>query len=267
VKTLSEDISSIDYRQILEYSLDPVIIHTKFKILYVNSAAEVFFRGTKEEINGASPLDIFKESSKAAIKKRILSAYEHPAEVIEETIYRMDGTPVEVELYCHPARIGDTKAIQTYVRDITNRKESEKEHKKQINELSATVVPLLDGIAVLPLVGSIDEERASQLLEEVPFKVQRQKVECLIIDFSGIYNFDDVVTDTLFKINCVLSMLGVRSILTGLRPELALTAIQQDIDFAATPAMSTVKDALYSLGINFKNDTLTKKENYLKKLK
>jgi PAS domain S-box-containing protein len=248
------DISDINYKQVIEYALEPLIIHSQLKILYVNRAAEIFFRASKEEIIGASPLDIFKETSKSAIDKRIQSAYEQPANVIEETIFRTDGTAVEVELYCHPVMIGNTKAIQTYVRDITERKNNEKKQKeitKEINELSSTLVPLLDGIAVLPLLGSIDDERARHLLERVPVKVKEQKVNCLIIDFSGIYDIDAMVTEYIFKITSVLSLLGVQSIVTGLRPKLALTAIELDINFNSTPTVSTVKDALQLVGLEF----------------
>lgn len=250
------NISKIDYRQIMEFSLDPLIIHTNLKIIDINHAAEKFFRAKKESIIGASPLDIFKESSKIAIEKRIQSAYLQPAKVIEETIYRMDGTTVDVELYCHPVQIGDTTAIQTYVKDITERRTSEKkqiEIIKQINELSATIVPLSNGIAVLPLVGEIDEDRANMILEVLPYKVQQQNVKNLIIDFSSIYKLDHIVTDYLFKIHNIMSLLGVRSIITGIRPELALIAINLDTRLNSTSTMATVKDALYSLGINFKN--------------
>src|SRR6478736_350609 len=107
---MNENISGIDYQEVIEYALEPLIIHSNHKIIYVNHAAEEFFRGTKENIIGASPIDIFQETSKAAIRKRIQSAYAQPAEVIEETIYRMDGTTVDVELYCHPVLMGNTKA-------------------------------------------------------------------------------------------------------------------------------------------------------------
>ncbi len=50
-----------------------------------------------------------------------------------------------------------------------------------------------------------------------------------------------------------MSMIGVHSIITGLRPELALETMQQDIDrFTSIPKMSTVKDALYALDLNKK---------------
>lgn len=256
---MSINISTIDYRQVLDYTIEPIIIHTNLTILYINKAAEEFFKGAKEDIIGASPLDIFQETSKPSIEKRILSAYENPAKVIEETIYKMDGTTVDVELYCHPVKIEDKKAIQTYVRDITSRREAEKrqdEMTREVNELSSTLVPVLDGIAVLPLVGAIDEVRAKQLLDNVPARVRRQNIECLIIDFSGIYNLDTVVTDYLFKINSVMSVLGVRTIITGLRPELALIALQLDINWASTPTMASVKDALQSLGLNMNRKSL-----------
>lgn len=249
---MSENISEIDYSEVIEYSLDPLIIHTDYRIIYINKAAEEFFRTKKENVIGESPLDIFKETSKDAIKKRIQSAYGKPADVIEETIYRMDGTTVDVELYCHPIIIENNKAIQTYIRDITEQKETEEKQKemtKQINELSATVVPILNEIGVLPLVGKIDEEKARMLLEIVPVKVKNQNITRLIIDFSGVYNLDNVVIDNLFKINNVLSLLGVCPIITGLRPELSIAATNLNTDLSSIPTLATVKDALSYLGV------------------
>ncbi|SDN77807.1 PAS domain S-box protein [Alkalicoccus daliensis] len=240
-------ISKIDYTEVMEYSLTPLILHTDYKILYINHAAEEFFGTIKEEITGFNPLDIFKETSKALIKKRIQSAYGAPAEVIEETIFKMDGSTVDVELYCHPIMIDGQKAIQTYVRDVTEQKLAEKKQLQmmaQVNELSATLVPLGNELAVLPLVGDFDDLRARKLLEVLPEKVQAQKISYVILDFSGIYSLDKVVADYLFKIYNVLALLGVQSIITGLRPESAMVAVNLDLDFSAIPTMATVKDAL-----------------------
>jgi len=249
---MNENISDIDYREVIEYALEPLIVHSKLKIIYINRAAETFFRASKEEVIGASPLDIFRDSSKLAIEERISGAYDRPAEVIEETIYRMDGTTVDVELYCHPVMIGETKAIQTYVRDITRKKEFEKEQdemKKQINELASTVVPVFEGIAILPLMGSIDEDRARAILEVVPFNVQKHRIHCLVIDFSATQKLDTIVVNYLLKIADVLKLLGVKPILTGLRPSLALGALEIGTNLNDLLTVSTVKDALHLLGV------------------
>jgi rsbT co-antagonist protein RsbR len=253
---MNQSIEDINYKEVMEYSLEPLIVHTQLKILYINGAAERFFRASRDEVAGASPLDIFKESSKPAITERISGAYSKPAEVIEETIYRMDGTCVEVELYCHPIKIGDTAAIQTYVKDITERRKQEKvqnEMNNQINELTAKVVPLLEGVAVLPLSGAIDHDRARQLFESVPVNVQEQGVSRLIIDCSGIYKIDELVIDSLLQINNTLMLIGVKCILTGIRPELAVEAVKLGSNFKNIITFSKVKDALNFLGFNHMN--------------
>jgi rsbT co-antagonist protein RsbR len=253
---MSQTIEGINYKEVMEYSLDPLIVHTQLKILYINGAAERFFRASRYEVIGASPLDIFKDSSKPAITERISGAYSKPAEVIEEMIYKMDGTPVEVELYCHPIKIGDTEAIQTYVKDITERRQQEKvqtELDKQINVLTAKVVPLLEGVAVLPLSGAIGQDKARQLLESVPVNVQEQEVSRLIIDCSGIYEIDDLVIDSLLQLNYTLKLIGVECILTGIRPQLAVETVRLGIDTTDIITFSKVKDALSFLGFNHGN--------------
>ncbi len=249
---MAATIEDINYKEVMEYSLDPLIVHTHLKIIYINKAAETFFRASREDVIGASPLDIFKDSSKPAIIKRISGAYSQPAKVIEETIYRMDGTPVDVELYCHPVKIGETTAIQSYVKDITEKRQQEKIHDdmtRQINELSATVVPLFEGIAVLPLLGAIEQERAKELLEFVPVNVQKQGVSHLILDCSGIFQFDHLVIDSLLKIYDVLNLIGVNCILTGIRPQLSMEAVKLGVNLNNIKTFFSVKDALNYLGV------------------
>lgn len=239
------------YSQIIEYSVETIVIHADHKILYINESGANNLRGTKDEIIGSCLLDRYREDSKPAIKERIQKSMidNVPGELIEEKIFRLDGSLVDVELYCHPVIFGDKRAIQTTLRDITKRKEAEKHHKREINEVSAPIVPVFDGISVLPLVGSIDSDRAKQLLDNIPSEIQKQNVQVIIIDFSGIYNFDEVVTEYLLKINTVMKLLGVRSIMTGIRPEFAQIAIELGVNLSCTQTMATVKQALLSLGV------------------
>ncbi|MFZ3579914.1 PAS domain S-box protein [Virgibacillus sp. DJP39] len=255
--SLSEDLRvSMEnekmYSQIIEYSLESILIHANEEILYVNESGAKNLKGTKEEIIGSSIVDCFQGNSKNLIRERIRLTQEEgiPAELIEETIVRADGSSAEVELYCHPIDFGDKQAIQTTLRDITKRKEEERQHKRQVNELSTPIVPLLEDISVLPLIGSIDLERAIQLLDKIPSEVQQKNVQILIIDFSGIYTFDEMITDYILKISNVLQLLGVRSIITGIRPDLTQSAVKLGVDLTAIKTMATVQQALEYLGVS-----------------
>ena len=135
------------YSQILEYSVETVFIHVDHKILYINQAGSNFLKGLKKDIIGANPLFIIQDEFKSIIDERIQKAMlaSGAIEVIEQTIIRLDGTFVDVEFYCHPVQFGVQKVIQTCLRDITKRKDSE----RQLNEREklASIGQMAVGIA------------------------------------------------------------------------------------------------------------------------
>jgi rsbT co-antagonist protein RsbR len=237
------------YRKIVEYSFETTVIHADHKILYINQSGADFLRGTKKGIIGLSILDVFLKESQDLIKERIRKASieNQIGELIEQKIIKLDGTLVDVELYCHPVIFGEKKAIQSIVRDITSRKEAERKLKQVMNEVTTPIVPVSDGIAVIPIVGLIDEDKANQLLNCIPPRLQMHTLNYLIIDFSGIYNLDPTVVDFLFKINSIMKLLGISPVVTGLRPELARKAVEIGHDLSSLTTMSNVKQALHKL--------------------
>ncbi len=237
------------YQQIVEYSFETTVIHSRHKVLYINQSGADFLRAPKESIIGANILDLFMNDYKDIIVERIRRNEEENivGQLIETKVYRMDGTLVDVELYCHPVVYGETKAIQSIVRDITPRKEAQRKLKQVIDEVSIPIVPVFEGIAVLPLVGVMDHERSEQVLDSLPKKIQGHKLTHLIIDVSGVYNFDEVVAQFLYKINAIMRLLGITLIYTGFRPELAQKAVQTGIEILSVKTMTNVKMALRML--------------------
>jgi rsbT co-antagonist protein RsbR len=92
-------------------------------------------------------------------------------------------------------------------------------------ELSIPVVPLTKGTGVLPLIGNIDTERAKLLMEETMNQAIKLNLQNLIIDVSGVMFVDTMVADQLFKVVDALSLLGVKTAMTGIRPEVAQTMV------------------------------------------
>jgi rsbT co-antagonist protein RsbR len=127
-----------------------------------------------------------------------------------------------------------------------------KEVRDEVNILSTPVVPVLEDVAVLPLVGKMDHDRAILIMERAVPLVAKQKIKCLIIDFSGIVSIDATIAKHIFDIHNVLRLLGVDSIATGMRPELAQAAVEGGVDFSSINTFSTVKQAIDS--INNKKD-------------
>jgi rsbT co-antagonist protein RsbR len=118
------------------------------------------------------------------------------------------------------------------------------EAQEEVNELSAPIVPVRAGVAVLPLIGTIDTNRAKFVLEKVVPRISQLGIHCLIIDFSGIVVIDTAVANHIFKIHHVLRLLGIKVVVSGIRPELAQTVVHGGIDFSSIQTYATVQQAL-----------------------
>ncbi|MGM7700456.1 PAS domain S-box protein [Pseudalkalibacillus sp. Hm43] len=243
------------YRQIVEYTYETTVIHADLRVLYINQFGADFLKAPKDEIIGANVLDIFREGhDQELIEDRIRLNQEENiiGELIDIQIFKCDGTLVDVELYCHPVMFGEQFAIHSTLRDITSRKKAEKQLEKistEVVEISSPIVPVSEGIAIIPLIGYFDQEKVDHLLDFIPHKLAKHQLKYLIIDFSGIYQMNKDVVAFLFKINSILRLLGIYPVLTGIRPELAHKAVQLGEDMSKIRTIRNVKEALSQLRV------------------
>jgi rsbT co-antagonist protein RsbR len=147
------------------------------------------------------------------------------------------------------------KAVYVFSLTYVNiHQETLKKAKSAFLELSVPVVPITKGIAILPLIGEVDPERATLLLEETLKKANELQLSHLLFDLSGVMIVDTMVAHQIFKIVDALGLLGVKTILIGIRPEVAQTMIQLGIDFSKITIKANLEQAL--LGLNLTIDTL-----------
>ncbi|PFG07522.1 STAS domain-containing protein [Bacillus sp. es.034] len=119
-----------------------------------------------------------------------------------------------------------------------------KAQQEMIRELSSPVILLNKKTGVLPLIGDIDTGRARYILEHTLAECVDKNVEHLFIDLSGVIMVDTMVAQQLFQIIDSLDLIGVKSTISGIRPEIAQTAIQLGISFDNISVTSTLERAL-----------------------
>ncbi|SDL91321.1 PAS domain S-box protein [Sediminibacillus halophilus] len=241
------------FKQMVERLTESIIIHIDGEIVYINQSGAELLGGTTQDFIGKELLSFIQEDYHQTVQDHIHQIVVNDASVStsEQVIKRKDGSTVEVEVNCNPLQMENQRAVQSVIRDITERKKTEKSLDnalKEINALASPVVPILNGIAVLPLIGSIETERAQQFLDHIPATVAEQNIEWLILDFSGIINLDTYVADYLFKINETIRLLGIETIITGMRPDLAQVATQLGIKFSIK-SFGSVRQALNFIGV------------------
>jgi rsbT co-antagonist protein RsbR len=116
-------------------------------------------------------------------------------------------------------------------------------------ELSVPVVPLTKGVAILPVIGNIDTERARLLMEQTLEEATRQNLSYLLFDLSGVLIVDTMVANQIFRIINALSLVGVHTVLTGIRPEVAQTMVSLGIDIKGLMIKKNLEQAFsYVMG-------------------
>ncbi|MCA0172475.1 STAS domain-containing protein [Bacillus sp. RAR_GA_16] len=122
--------------------------------------------------------------------------------------------------------------------------------RNEILELSAPVVPIMEGVAVLPLIGTIDTYRAKMIMEESLKQSVHLRLNYFVLDLSGVPIVDTFVIQQIFQIIEALRLVGVEARVSGIKPEIALSVVKLDINFNKVKTYSTLKQALADLVIH-----------------
>ncbi|MFS0783643.1 STAS domain-containing protein [Bacillus sp. 1P06AnD] len=134
-----------------------------------------------------------------------------------------------------------TKFVEEYYR---NSKQLMKAQQEMINELSSPIISLKHHTALLPLVGDIDTQRSRAIMENTLQQCSKKGVHHLFIDLSGVVMIDTMVANELFHLIEALKLIGVESTLSGIRPEIAVTAMQLGLTFDTVSVTSTLSQAI-----------------------
>lgn len=113
-----------------------------------------------------------------------------------------------------------------------------------INELSTPIVELWEEILLLPVIGTLDTQRAQEMTEKLLDRVKQSRSRCIIIDITGVEIVDTTTANSVLKMTRASRLLGAMCVLTGIRPEIARTMIQLGVELEGLRTLRTLKDGL-----------------------
>lgn len=142
---------------------------------------------------------------------------------------------------------GQLRGFGKITRDITERKRAEEiisKQAQQIMEMSTPVVQVWDGVVVVPLIGSLDTQRAQRLTEGLLQRIVETGSPVALLDITGVPTIDTKTAQHLIETIAAVRMLGGNVILTGLRPAIAQTLVHLGIDLKSVISRTSLAAGL-----------------------
>jgi anti-anti-sigma regulatory factor len=102
---------------------------------------------------------------------------------------------------------------------------------RAIQELSTPIIPLMAGIVVLPLIGSIDTIRARDILRSLLEGIDRHEAKVVILDITGVSVVDTGVALHLDKTIKAARLKGAEVMITGITNAVAETIVEIGIEW------------------------------------
>lgn len=149
--------------------------------------------------------------------------------------------------------------VTNNIHELARKKESEQilqleglvEHKTRelkelVNKLSSPIIPVFEGVVVVPLIGKYDEDRSEDLVVKTLNNLPSYKASYLILDLTGLDKDISQHTASLIeKIGSAASLIGTKTILVGISAELSLIISKTDISLSSFDCFQSLQHGIH----------------------
>lgn len=104
-------------------------------------------------------------------------------------------------------------------------------------------------LLLVPLQGDITDDVAGRLVSEVLEKIHEEGTAALIIDITGLWLVDSHLCSVLSQLAAAASLMGARTIISGMKPEIAMALETMGIGLENVTPTLDLETALEVLGV------------------
>lgn len=220
-----------------------------------------------EDMGGAAPEDVIGKTdydfaaathadSYRADDLKVMQS-QQPRLNYEERLTRGDGTDIWLRTSKIPLldNNGQAVGILGVFDDITISKQAEAERdrlqqqiiesqRQALVELSTPIIPIMDRIIVMPLVGGIDTTRARDIMRSLLAGISQYRAQIAILDITGVPVVDSGVADHLNRTIQAARLKGAQTIITGVSDAVAETIVDLGIDWSSFETLRDLQTGL-----------------------
>jgi rsbT co-antagonist protein RsbR len=122
--------------------------------------------------------------------------------------------------------------------------ETQQQLRDTIVAMDAPILPVAEGVLVVPLVGGLDAGRVDQLLGRTLARVERSQAHTVLLDITGVPLVDTAAAAGLLRLGQALRLLGAHCIVVGLGTEAAQALVQLGAGLDALDTRRDLQDGI-----------------------
>jgi rsbT antagonist protein RsbS len=104
-------------------------------------------------------------------------------------------------------------------------------------------------LLLVQLQGTMTDSIAAQLTTEVLDRIHTEGSSGLIIDITGLWIVDSHLCAVLSDLSTAASLMGARTLISGMKPEIALTLETMGVELKGVRTTLNLEGALHLLGV------------------
>jgi rsbT co-antagonist protein RsbR len=214
-------------------------------LTYANAAYRNL-TGYGDALVGMSFLDHFTEADRARAIEALTTTAEQGDWQGVLNFQRQDGSiiPVDSKGFVTRDEEGNIVAVMGLFRDLSEQYRQEEERaalqqqvidaqRAALRELSTPLIPISDNVLIMPLIGTIDSQRAQQVMESLLEGVAQHQADLVILDITGVSVVDTQVAQAFIQAAQAVRLLGAQVMLTGIQPQIAQTLVHLGADLGS----------------------------------
>jgi rsbT antagonist protein RsbS len=102
----------------------------------------------------------------------------------------------------------------------------------------------LYGNLIVSIQVALSDHLVQQLKQDITDAIERSDARGLIVDVSGIDIMDSYISRTIRDIGLIARLMGVRTVICGMNPMIAMTLVEMGLDLRGVQAALDLEDAI-----------------------
>jgi anti-anti-sigma regulatory factor/HAMP domain-containing protein len=131
---------------------------------------------------------------------------------------------------------------------------SQQELLRTLRNVSTPVIPVIEGVLAMPLIGQLDDERTQHMTQVLLERIEHERASVVLLDITGVPVIDTQVAQALLRTVTASGLLGAEVVLVGVAPEVAQTIVALGLDLRGLRTAADLRSAVEQIMADRRNN-------------